>query len=93
FVLEIYTIQPLPLELRPKVIDAIAAFVAGSGRLVVVCRGRGDDEETPQLPWPLSRADLSRFEKNGLTEIEFNEFWDEEDEAKRFIVQYERLKP
>src|SRR3982751_5986894 len=27
FVLEIYTIQPLPLEMRPQVIDAIASFV------------------------------------------------------------------
>ena len=33
FVLEIYTIQPLPMELRPKVIDAIASFVAPQGRL------------------------------------------------------------
>src|SRR5215813_5974994 len=45
FVLEIYTIQPLPMEMRSKVIDAIAAFVAPAGRLVVVTRGREDDEQ------------------------------------------------
>src|SRR6185295_227845 len=44
FVLEIYTIQPLPLEMRPGVIDAIASFVAPKGELVVVTRGRDDDE-------------------------------------------------
>ena len=33
FVLEIYTIQPLPLEMRPQVVDAIAAFVKKAGEL------------------------------------------------------------
>jgi SAM-dependent methyltransferase len=90
FVLEVYTIQPLPLEMRPKVIDAIAAFVAEKGRLVVVCRGRADGEEPIQLPWPLSRKDLLRFGENGLTEIEFDEIWDEEEEQLRFLVEYRR---
>lgn len=92
FVLEVYTIQPLPLEMRPKVIDSIAAFVTRGGHLVVVCRGRENDEEPEQLPWPLSRRDLSQFEKNGLTQIDFQEIWDEEDEQKRFIVEYERAR-
>jgi len=90
FVLEIYTIQPLPLEMRPKVIDAIAAFVAEHGRLAVVTRGRADDEEPVQLPWPLSRHDLSRFEENGLTQLDFNEIWDAEDEQLRFVVEYRK---
>lgn len=90
FVLEIYTIQPLPLETRPQVIDAIAGFVAPDGRLVVVTRGRENDEETPQLPWPLSRNDLSRFEENGLIQKDFIEIWDEEEEQTRFIVKYMR---
>jgi SAM-dependent methyltransferase len=90
FVLEIYTIQPLPLEMRPQVIDAIARFVAPDGRLAVVTRGREDDEETPQLPWPLSRRDLSRFVENGLVQLTFSEIWDEEDEQTRFIVEYLR---
>lgn len=90
FVLEIYTIQPLPLEMRAQAIDAVAAFVGPKGTLVAVCRGREDDEEAPQLPWPLSRRELSRFEENGLVETDFLEFWDEEDEARRFLVEYSR---
>jgi len=90
FVLEIYTIQPLPIEMRERAIDAVAAFVAPNGRLVVVCRGREDDEETPELPWPLSRRDLSRFQANDLTQTDFQEFWDEEDEQRRFVVEYVR---
>jgi SAM-dependent methyltransferase len=94
FVLEIYTIQPLPIELRPSVIDRVASLVAAGGELVVVCRGRGDDEEPDQLPWPLSRRDLSRFVENGLEEVSFDEVPpDEEGDTPRFIVQYNRPSP
>jgi len=90
FVLEVYTIQPLPIEMRPRVIDSIASFVAPGGRLVVVTRGREDDEQPEQLPWPLSRLDLKRFDENGLNQTDFVEMWDDEDEQLRFIVEYER---
>jgi len=89
FVLEIYTIQPLPMELRSRAIDSVASFVAPGGRLVVVCRGRGDHEELEQLPWPLSRRDLSRFLENGLTETSFEDFVDDED-TRRFVAEYRR---
>lgn len=91
FVLEVYTIQPLPVELRARAIDAIAAFVAPAGKLVVVCRGRDDDEETNELPWPLSRKDLSRFEMNGLDQKDFVEMADDKEEGViRFVVEYQR---
>ncbi|MGE3466860.1 MAG: class I SAM-dependent methyltransferase [Pyrinomonadaceae bacterium] len=91
FVLEIYTIQPLPLDLRPSVIDAIAAFVASNGKLVVVTRGRENDVEPDELPWPMSRRDLSRFEANGLGQVSFVEMPPiEEDEPPRFVVEYLR---
>jgi SAM-dependent methyltransferase len=89
FVLEIYTIQPLPLEMRPRVIDAISCFVAPGGSLVVVTRGRENDEETEELPWPLSRQDLRRFADNGLTEVSFTEM-SVEDDGRRFVVEYNR---
>ena len=90
FVLEIYTIQPLPLEMRPQVVDAIAAFVRVGGRIVVVTRGRDDDVEPDELPWPMSRRDLSRFEDNGLTHTDFVIMPGEEGEPPRFVVEYVR---
>ena len=91
FVLEIYTIQPLPLEMRPQTIDAVASFVKPSGRLVVVTRGREDDEAPEQMPWPLSRRDLSRFEEHGLRQKSFTRIPSlEEDEPDRFVVEYEQ---
>jgi len=90
FVLEIYTIQPLPLEMRPKVIDAIATFVKFPyGKLVVVTRGREDDETPTELPWALSRRDLSRFDENGLKQTYFEVMQgDEEPPIPRFTVEY-----
>jgi SAM-dependent methyltransferase len=91
FVLEIYTIQPLPLQMRTQVIDSIASFVAENGTLVVVTRGREDDEEPDELPWPVSRADLSRFGERGLSQTSFEIMPSEEEgEPDRFVVAYER---
>jgi SAM-dependent methyltransferase len=93
YVLEVYTIQPLPLEMRPQVIDAISNFVKfPEGRLLVVTRGRENDEIPDELPWALSRKDLSRFDENGLKQIYFKEMFsdDEEDLIPRFVIEYER---
>jgi SAM-dependent methyltransferase len=91
FVLEIYTIQPLPMEMRERVIDSIAAFVAYDGELVIVTRGRDDDEEPVQLPWPLSRRDLSRFEAHGLRQTDFRVFdGDDSTPEPRWVVQYKK---
>ena len=91
FVLEVYTIQPLPMEMREQVIDAVASFVAPNGDLVVVTRGREDDEEPVQLPWPLSRRDLSRFETHGLKQTDFRIYpGDEDPPVPRWVVAYKK---
>ena len=92
FVLEVYTIQPLPVEMRERVIDSIAAFVAPGGELVVVTRGRESDAELVKVPWPVSRGELARFEANGLAEEHFEVMPDETDDepAPRFVVRYRR---
>lgn len=91
-VLEIYTIQPLPIEMRPNVMDAIAELVAFGGELIVVTRGREDDEEPLELPWEVSRRDLKRFLDNGLTQTDFEIFPSNEPEMPipRFVVKYRR---
>ncbi len=91
FVLEVYTIQPLPLAIRSQVIDAIANFTAFQGKLLVVTRGRESDEIPPEMPWALSKKDLSRFEKNNLKPVNFEEMLgDEEPAIRRFIAEYIR---
>jgi len=91
FVLEVYTIQPLPMEMRERVIDAIASFVRAGGELLVITRGREDDEEPTELPWALSRRDLARFTAVGLTEQRFDIMMGDEDPPiPRFAVSYRR---
>lgn len=90
FVLEIYTIQPLPMEMRGDVIAAIAGFVAENGEIVVVTRGREDDEEPEALPWPMSRKELALFETHGLKQTAFEIMPGAEDDLPipRFIAVY-----
>ena len=89
-VLEVYTIQPLPVELRSRAIDRVASFVAAKGKLVVVTRGREDDEELGELPWPLSPKELARFESHGLDRIDFRDIRDAESGQRRFVAVYRR---
>ena len=77
--------------MREQAIDSVAAFVAPGGELVVVTRGREDDEPVEELPWPLSRKDLSRFEANGLNQVHFEiTEGDEDPPVQRFVVLYRR---
>ena len=80
------------MEMRSKVIDAIANFVAFGGKLVIVTRGREDDEKPVELPWALSRKDLSRFEANNLKQIYFEEMFgeDEDEPIPRFVIEYKK---
>lgn len=91
FVLEVYTMQALPLELREKAIKAIAKLVAPNGELLIVGRGADEGEMTENLPFPLWKSELDRFIELGLTEIEFEDFCDDkEPPARRFRALYRR---
>ena len=67
-VVEVYTVQALPLEHHARAIDAIASFTRGT--LVVIAFARPDDEELTGLPpWPLTRAEIDSFARNGLRPV------------------------
>ncbi len=90
-VLEVYTIQALPPNLREEVMAKITSFVAENGELIAVQRFRENGIEPEALPWALSPNDLSNFDKNGLTQTGFSEYLgDEEEPIKRFVTVYER---
>lgn len=88
FVLEIYTIQSLSLDLRAQSIASIAQFVAPGGQLLIVCRGRDPQEDPGTRPWPLTRAELALFEQSGLHEVSFEDIRDED--GRHFRVVYDR---
>jgi SAM-dependent methyltransferase len=90
---EIYTIQALPAQIRPEAITKIGNLVSDSGNLIVVCRGRNLEDTCENLPFPLTRSELTAFESTGLTEIGFEDFIDTATEStptRRFRVTYQR---
>jgi hypothetical protein len=91
-VLEVYTLQVLPEELRETAIAVLADTVKPGGRLLVVCRGRNPEDPKGQMPWPLLREEMSAFERDGLRLADFEEFWDRHDEppVRRYRAHYTR---
>ncbi len=84
-VVEAYTLQVLPPELREKAAEKIAAFVAPGGCLLAVSRARREEDPRGSMPWPLTEAEVRRFASFGLTETFFEDFVDsEEPPVRRF---------
>jgi hypothetical protein len=77
FVLESYTLQVLPPELRPVAAGAIAGLLAPGGTLLVIARGRASHEDPGAMPWPLTPAEL-RGMFAGLRLVRFDDFVDDE---------------
>lgn len=89
FVLEVNTLQVLPAALRPQAIEKIAQFLHPGGLLLVIARGREPSDPEGQMPWPLTRAELSAFTTGDVEELSFEDFPDPEDPAvRRFRVLY-----
>jgi hypothetical protein len=91
FVLEAYTLQVLPPELRVEAVRRICSFLAPGGLLLLIARLREPDDPEGKLPWPLTREELSLFEKQGLKPVSFDDYYDDEDPpVRRFRAVYQR---
>ena len=93
FVLEINTIQAIPVAVRRTIINAIAGLVAPGGTLLAIGRLAKTVEQQIKRPWPLTRAELNYFVEAGLTELRFDTLGDAEIAALglvRFQVTYRR---
>jgi SAM-dependent methyltransferase len=92
-VIEIYTIQALPANIRPNAIDAIGNFVAPNGKSLVVCRGRDPEDPAGDLPpFALTQAELNKFTQSGLSQVSTEDFIDtlELGSPRRFRIVYQR---
>lgn len=89
FVLESYTLQSLPPHLRGETIRDLPRFLAPGGTLLVICRGRDPEDGCGSMPWPLTKDELAAFRSQGLDEVRFEDFQDDEDPpVRRFRVEY-----
>jgi ubiquinone/menaquinone biosynthesis C-methylase UbiE len=91
-VLEAYTLQVLPPELRSEAIERIAGLTAPGGTLLVICRGREASDDAGRMPWPVTREELRRFHDWGMQEISFEDYFDQETPpVRRFRVEYKKV--
>jgi 2-polyprenyl-3-methyl-5-hydroxy-6-metoxy-1,4-benzoquinol methylase len=91
FVLESYTLQVLPPELRAAAMENVAGFVKDGGNLLLIARGRDENEPRGEMPWPLTRKELNHFTGIGLRELSLEDYQDAEDPpVRRFRALYIR---
>jgi SAM-dependent methyltransferase len=86
-VFESYTVQALPVALRPTVISNVRRFVAPHGRLLVLAAAEDSHVEAGP-PWPLTRAELESFAADGLTVVRIEELGT--DDARRWRAELRR---
>lgn len=89
-VVEAYTLQAMPAALRSRAMHGLAGFLAPSGELLVICRGRTREEPEGELPWPLMREELEQLTRDaGLRPRSFDEYFDgEAPPVRRFRCVY-----
>lgn len=75
-VIEIYTVQALPIHLQPAAVKQVTELVAPGGTLLVIAAARPDDqrdEDTQGPPWPLTRATIQSFTTPDLHLIQLDQ--------------------
>lgn len=91
FVFEAHTLQVLPAALRPRATKNIAAFLRSGGHLLVIARHREPSEAGGEMPWPLTRGEISAFTAHGLERVLFDILPDvSEPDVRRFRVLFRR---
>jgi hypothetical protein len=65
-VVEALTVQSLPPDLREQAVGAVTGFVAAGGELLVVSAQQESGEFPEGPPWPLTRAEIESFARDGL---------------------------
>jgi SAM-dependent methyltransferase len=90
-IFEAFTLQALPPEPRHEVIRGIARFVAPGGRVFVICRARDQNDPIGDLPWPLTREELGRFEGAGLRTVSVDVVLDDgTPPVRRFVAYFDK---
>ena len=89
FVLESYTLQVLPTELRNPAMTTVSSFVASGGALLVISRGRDCSDPEGEMPWPLTKIELQSFCLHGLNLEMMSDYMDsEEPSVRRFVARF-----
>lgn len=91
-VIESYTLQVLPSELRASAIEKVCDFVSPSGYVLFIARAREESDPLGTMPWPLTRQETDEFIRHGLREVYFEDYVDQEKPpVRRFRACYQRM--
>jgi SAM-dependent methyltransferase len=89
--LESYTLQVLPPAMRHEAIQRISAYVRPGGYLLLIARGRSEDDPEGTMPWPLLRSELNAFADYGLRPVIFEDVLDQQESpTRRFRICYRK---
>ncbi|MEV6288165.1 class I SAM-dependent methyltransferase [Kribbella sp. NPDC051770] len=75
-VIEIFTVQALPIAIQPEATHQVGEQVRPGGTLVVIAFARPDDVPDAAVegpPWPLTRAGINAFAENDLRLIQLDQ--------------------
>lgn len=90
---ETFTLQALKGKARQEAMASLARLVKPGGRLLIVARGRLDDEPIDPPPWPMTPSELDGFAALGLREVLRETFFDKKDPPRRhFLAEFRRLE-
>jgi SAM-dependent methyltransferase len=90
-VVECYTLQVLPADVRTRAAAAIRETVAPGGTLLVVARGREPHDPPGDMPWPLTQHELLALADARLRLVDFEDFLDDEaPPVRRFRAVFRR---
>jgi SAM-dependent methyltransferase len=89
-VVEIYTVQALPREVRAQAVANVASLVGPGGTLLaiaVVANKKDDPQSGP--PWPLDRAEIESFATHELTQVRIDAIPDPTDpDTHRWMAEF-----
>jgi SAM-dependent methyltransferase len=90
-VIEAYTLQVLPPDLRAEGARVLVRFLAPGGVLVVVARGREPGGDPGAMPWPLTRTEVEAIATGEARLLSFEDFMDDEaPPVRRFRAVFAR---
>lgn len=90
---ETFTVQALKGDDRQKAFASLAALVRIGGQLLIVARGRLDDEPLDPPPWPMTPSELDKFKGLSFKETLREEYFDKKDPPRRhFLAAFTRVE-
>ncbi|MEZ5975548.1 MAG: class I SAM-dependent methyltransferase [Planctomycetota bacterium] len=80
-IVEIYTLQAIPEDLRQRLTRVLPRCLAPGGELLVICRARDEQQPAQGPPWPLAESEIRALTQTpeGLKLVQLERFHDGED--------------